>query len=109
MIEVRRDEDSGRDLVQVVSRGSSVRTEELPPGDRLVDVPLTPLDVSEVRAWAHEVDAGGSPSRFRDREGSRSDGDVPQEVRDGSVVLDVQGDGQTLELRLPRVSAGGRR
>ena len=39
------------------------------------------------------------------------DGDVPQEVRDGSVVLDVQGegDGQTLEMRLPRVSAGGRR
>ena len=71
---------------------------------------LTPLDVSEVRAWAHEVDAGGESESLPVTARVRGpDGDVPQEVRDGWVVLDVQGDGQTLELRLPRVSAGGRR
>jgi hypothetical protein len=37
------------------------------------------------------------------------DGDTPQDVRHGAVVLEVEGNGQALELRLPRVSPGGRR
>jgi hypothetical protein len=118
VIEVRRDEDSGRDQVQVVSRGSRVRTEELPPGERVVDIPLAPLGVHEVRAWAHQVDAGGKSESLPMTASIRGpDGDVPQDVRDGALVLDIQGDiqgdlqgdGQTLEMRLPRVSAGGRR
>ena len=110
VVEVRRDEDSGRDRVQVVSRGSAVRTDELPPGDRIVDVPLAPLGVPEVHAWAHQVDAGGESESLAMTATVRGpDGDAPQEVRNGAVDLDVQGDGQALELRLPRVSAARRR
>jgi hypothetical protein len=110
VVEVRRDEDSGRDRVQVVSRGSAVRTDELPPGDRVVDVPLAPLGVREVHAWAHQVDAGGESESLAMTATVRGpDGDAPQDVRNGAVDLDVQGDGQALELRLPRVSAARRR
>jgi amino acid permease len=110
VVEVRRDEDSGRDRVQVVSWGSTVRTDRLPPGDRIVDVPLTPLGVPEVHAWAHQVDAGGESESLAMTATLRGpDGDAPHEVRNGAVDLDVQGDGQVLELRLPRVSAPRRR
>jgi amino acid permease len=110
VVEVRRDEESGRDHVQVVSRGRALRTEQLPPGDRVVDVPLGPLDVHEVRAWAHQVDAGGESEPLAMTATVRSpDGDTPQDVRHGAVVLKVEGNGQALELRLPRVSPGGRR
>ena len=110
VIEVRRDEDSGRDHVRVVARGSTVRTEQLPPGDRIVDVPLAPLGVHEVRAWAHQVDAGGESVVLAVTAAVRGPrGDVAQEMSDGAVVLDVGDDPGTLELRLPRVSRDGRR
>ena len=110
VIEVRRDEESGRDPIQVVTRGRTVRAEQLPPGDRIVDVPLAPLDVNEVRAWAHRgrrrrrVRGAGVKAVLRG-----PGGDVPQEMRDGAVVLEVGDDPETLELRLPKVSPGGRR
>ncbi|HEU5000470.1 MAG TPA: aromatic amino acid transport family protein [Lapillicoccus sp.] len=111
VIEVRRDEDSGRDHLHVVSRGRTVRHENLPPGERVVDVPLAPLDVPEVRAWAHQVDAGGESEVLAVTAALRGpDGDVPQEVREGSVVVQLDdGVAETLELRLPRVSGGARR
>ena len=110
VVEVRRDEDSGRDRVQVVSQGSTVRTDVLTPGDRIVDVPLAPLGVPEVHAWAHQVDAGGESESLAMTATVRGPGgDAPQEVRNGAVDLDVQGDGQALELRLPRVSGARRR
>lgn len=110
VVEVRRDEDLGRDHLQVVSRGRTVRQEDLPPGERVVEVPLAPLDVPEVRAWAHRVDAGGESEALALTAALRGpDGEVPQEVRNGAVVLDVGDEEQTLELRLPRVSRGARR
>jgi amino acid permease len=110
VIEVRRDEESGRDHVQVVSHGSTVRVEELAPGDRGVDVPLGPLDVHEIRAWAHEVDPGGESQALAATAVLRSrDGESPQEMPDGVLVLDAGDDPGTLELRLSRVSPGGRR
>ena len=64
----------------------------------------------EVHAWAHQVDAGGESESLAMTATVRGpDGDAPQEVRNGAVDLDVQGDGQALELRLPRVSAARRR
>jgi hypothetical protein len=110
VLEVRRDEDSGRDHLLVVSRGSTVRDESLPPGERVVDVPLVPLGVPEVRAWAHQVDAGGESEALPMTASLRGPGgETPQPMRDGAVVLTVGEDAQTLELRLPPVSSGGRR
>ena len=110
VVEVRRDVDSGRDRLHVVSRGSAVRTDDLPPGDRIVDLPLAPLGVPEVHAWAHQVDGGGESEPLSMTATVRGPGgDTPQEVQNGAVDLDVQGGGQALELRLPSVSRGGRR
>jgi len=111
VVEVRRDEDSGRDHLHVVSRGRTVRHENLPPGERLLGVPLAPLDVPEVRAWAHQVDAGGESEVLAVTATLRGPGgDVPQEMREGSVVLRLDDDvAETLELRLPRVSGAARR
>jgi hypothetical protein len=111
VVEVRRNEDSGRDHLHVVSRGSTVRHENLPPGERVVDVPLAPLDVPEVRAWAHQVDAGGESEALAVTAALRGPGGhVPQEIRDGSVVVRLdEGAAESLELRLPRVSRAGRR
>jgi hypothetical protein len=73
-------------------------------------VPLGPLDVREIRAWAHEVDPGGESQVLAATALLRSrDGESPQEMPDGELVLDVGDDPGTLELRLPRVSPGGRR
>lgn len=113
VVEVRRDEESGRDHVQVVSRGRTVRFDELPPGDRTVDVPLGPLDVREIRAWAHQVDPGGESAVLPVTAVLRGpDGDAAQDVSDGALTLGldgVDGDPRTLELRLPPVSRGRRR
>ena len=73
-------------------------------------MPLAPLGVHEVRAWAHQVDAGGESVVLAVTAAVRGPrGDVAQEMRDGAVVLDVGDDPGTLELRLPRVSRDGRR
>jgi amino acid permease len=105
VVEVRRDEESGHDHLQVVSRGRTVRFEELPPGERVVDVPLGPLDVREIRAWAHQVDPGGESQVLAATAAVRGPtGETPVEMRDGALVIDARDDPGTLELRLPRVS-----
>ena len=65
----------------------------------------------EVRAWAHEVDAGGESEVLAVTAALRGPGgDVPQEVREGSVVVRLdEGAAESLELRLPRVSGAARR
>jgi amino acid permease len=111
VVEVRRDQDSGRDRLQVVSRGRTVRSEDLPPREQLVDIPLAPLDVAEVLAWAHQVDPGGESEALPVTAALRGPGGgVPQEVREGSVVVRLaDGAAETLELRLPRVRGAARR
>ena len=110
VVEVRRDEQSGRDHVHVVARGLTVRTEGLPPGERIVDVALAPLRVPEVRAWAHQVDPGGESEALTMTASLRGPGgDTPQPVVDGGLVVDAVDGADTLELRLPRVSRAGRR
>ena len=110
VVEVRRDEESGRDNVNVVARGHTVRAEALPPGERVVDVALAPLRVPEVRAWAHQVDGGGESEALAVTASLRGPGgDTPQPVADGALVLDPVDGAETLELRLPRVSRAGRR
>jgi hypothetical protein len=110
VVEVRREEESGRDHVHVVARGHTVRTEALPPGEQVVDVALAPLRVPEVRAWAHQVDGGGESDALAVTASLRGPGgDTPQPVADGALVLDPVDGAETLELRLPRVSRAGRR
>jgi amino acid permease len=110
VVEVRRDEQSGRDHVHVVARGLTVRTEGLSPGERIVDVALAPLHVPEVRAWAHQVDPGGESEALTMTASLRGPGgDTPQPVVDGGLVVDAVNGADTLELRLPRVSPAGRR
>jgi hypothetical protein len=110
VVEVRRDEQSGRDHVHVVARGLTVRRRGSSPGERIVDVALAPLHVPEVRAWAHQVDPGGESEALTVTASLRGPGgDTPQPVVDGGLVVDAVNGADTLELRLPRVSPAGRR
>lgn len=110
VVEVRRDAESGRDHLEVVASGRSVRSEALPFGTRRVEVDLEPLPVHELQAWSHLVDPGGGSEPLAVTASLLgADRPAPPQAQDGAVVFTVDGQDKTLELALPPFSLGRRR
>jgi hypothetical protein len=106
-VELRRERERGRDVVQVTAAGTVVRSELLPAGTREVSVDLEELGVRALRLRMHQVDPGGE-SEPLDVSASLREAEQSEPLAPSDDPLPLDGGGATLELHLPRISPLGR-
>ena len=106
-VELRRERERGRDVVQVTAAGTVVRSELLPAGTREVSVDLEELGVRALRLRLHQVDPGGE-SEPLDVSASLREAEQSEPLTPSDDPLPLDGGGATLELHLPRISPLGR-
>jgi amino acid permease len=106
-VELRRERERGRDVVQVTAAGTVVRSELLPAGTRELSVDLDGLGVRALRLRMHQVDPGGE-SEPLDLSASLREAEHSEPLAPSDDPRPLDSGGATLELHLPRISPLGR-